>query len=171
MIQRDVIAVAAFAALVVAAASLIGWSSYRHGVQTERAVWERKQAKAEEQAKELAEANAAETARRFSAQQAIINETLREKENARLDADRASAAGERLRKQIATLTAACRATSDPGAIGSGEAADASGDLLNGVLERLDEAANRIARHADEARAAGLACERSYDVLNNGGPNG
>jgi hypothetical protein len=33
-----------------------------------------------------------------------------------------------------------------------------------VQRRLDEAADRIARHADEARAAGLACERAYGAL-------
>lgn len=168
--NRDIIAWGGFIGLAAAAFALVGWSSYRHGVQTERAIWERRQAEAERKAKEQAEANAAETARRFAAQQAIINQALREKENARLDADRASAAGERLRKQIASLAASCRATSDPSAIGAGETAAASGDLLNGVLERLDQAADRIARYADEARAAGLACERSYDALT-GGENG
>lgn len=164
IVSRDIIAWGGFIGLAAAAFALVGWASYSHGVQTERAVWEAKQAKAERKAKEQAEANAAETARRFAAQQAIINEALREKENARLEADRASAAGERLRKKIASLAASCVSPGDTGAIGSGETADAPGSVLNGVLERLDEAANRIARHADEARAAGLACERSYDAL-------
>lgn len=164
MIPRGIIAWGGFIGLSVAAFALVGWASYSHGVQTERAIWERKQAEANRKALDQAEANAAETARRFAAQQAIINEALREKENARADADRAAAAGERLRKQVAGLAAACSAARDPGAVGSGEAAGAAGDLLDGVLERLDEAANRIARYADEARAAGLACERSYDAL-------
>ena len=152
------------AAMVAFAFGGAVYTGYEWGESSERAVWERKQAEAQRAAKEQAEQNAEETARRFAAQQAIINEVLREKENARLDADRAAAAGERLRKQIATLAASCVSPGDPGAIGSGEAADAPGSVLDGLLERLDEAANRIARHADEARAAGLACERSYDAL-------
>lgn len=151
------------AVLVVAMASAYSVGNIK-GKASERSAWEARQAEANRKALDQAEANAAETARRFAAQQAIINQALREKENARADANRAAAAGERLRKQIASLAASCASPGDPSAIGSGATAAASGDLLNGMLERLDEAANRIARHADEARAAGLACERSYDAL-------
>lgn len=38
------------------------------------------------------------------------------------------------------------------------------DLLAGMPGRIDEAAGDIAKFADAAHVAGLACERSYDAL-------
>ena len=106
-----------------------------------------------------------EESRRADAIQEIANETQSQLVQARADADAAAASGERLRQHIAAVTASCRraATDSVVAAASAPAGPADG-LLEVVQRRLDEAAERIARHADEARAAGLACQRSYDAL-------
>ena len=84
---------------------------------------------------------------------------------ARADAAAAADAGQRLRDRIAAITATCgRATSDPGPASGSAPAVAAADLLADVQRRLGEAAQGIAAYADAARAAGLACERSYDAL-------
>ena len=73
--------------------------------------------------------------------------------------------GERLRQRVAELTAGCRRAAGSAAVtGASPTARSGVDLLADVQRRLDEAAGRIARHADEARAAGLACERAYGAL-------
>lgn len=119
-----------------------------------------------EKAARQAEAEArAEERRRADALQEIAHETQSQLDRARADADAATSAGERLRQRVAELAAACRRpTGDPAAPGSGQAADTAARVLADVQRRLDEAAGRIARHADEARAAGLACERAYGAL-------
>ncbi|WP_447639597.1 DUF2514 family protein [Pandoraea norimbergensis] len=69
-----------------------------------------------------------------------------------------------LRKQLAEYTAAARHS----AATSGGAPAVGGtdslDLLAGLFTRSDQAAGEIARFADAAHIAGLACERSYDAL-------
>lgn len=69
-----------------------------------------------------------------------------------------------LRKQLAEYTAAARRS----AATSGGAPAVGGtdslDLLAGLFSRADQAAGELARFADAAHIAGLACERSYDAL-------
>ena len=92
-------------------------------------------------------------------------EHIADLERARADAAAAADAGQRLRDRIAAITATCgRAASDPGPASGSAPAVATADLLADVQRRLGEAAQGIAAHADAARAAGLACERSYDAL-------
>jgi hypothetical protein len=106
-----------------------------------------------------------EEQRRVAALQEIADEALQRETAARADADAATAAGGRLRQQISRLTASCRAAaSNPATAGSGPSADATADLLAQLQQRLDEAADGIARFADRAHAAGAACQSSYNAL-------
>ena len=113
-----------------------------------------------------AESAARETERRWTAaMERVVNEHQTQIDQARADADAAASAGERLRQRVAELTAGCRRAAGGSAVaGSGQAADATARVLADVQRRLDAAADRVARHADEARAAGLACERAYGAL-------
>lgn len=69
-----------------------------------------------------------------------------------------------LRKQLGQYVAVARgsATAD-GSTPTPSGADPL-DLLSGVFTRADQAAGDLARFADAAHIAGLACERSYDTL-------
>ena len=56
------------------------------------------------------------------------------------------------------------ATADPAIAGAGAPAGTNASLLAELLERAGYTAAELAAAADAARAAGLACERSYDAL-------
>lgn len=104
----------------------------------------------------------AEEQRRAAALEVAINETEDQLARARADNDAARDAGERLRNQIAAITARCRAaTTGTGTAQAGPATGTTADLLADVQRRLDEAADGIAGFADRAHAAGSACERIY----------
>lgn len=84
-----------------------------------------------------------------------------------LQGDDVLAAGfARLRGQLDAFIAAVRrrAAEDPALTGRGEAAGPALDLLAELFRRADARAGELARYADNARIAGLACERSYDAL-------
>lgn len=91
---------------------------------------------------------------------------------ARADGDRASAALDRVRKQLAAFRAAVgRATADSGAATPGPAAGAAAGVSADMLERLADRVERLggragvyARFADAAHAAGNTCQRSADAL-------
>lgn len=124
----------------------------------QRETWERKTREAVESAR-------AEEQRRAEALQGVIHEVEQNLAQARADADAASDSGERLRKRLSAITAACRVgTSNPASASAGPTTEASGDLLADVQRRLDEAQDRIAEFADKAHAAGKACERSHGTL-------
>jgi hypothetical protein len=130
-----------------------------------KAAQERKAADPAEAARQAEAEARAEEQRRTAEVQKVADETRIALERARLDADSAADAGRRLRTQIATLTASCRAaSSDSGTAIGGQATDATADLLADVQRRIDEATDRIAAHADAATAAGTACQRSYEAL-------
>lgn len=152
----------------VALLLVAGWS-YRAGVDAEHGRWVVKQAQAEAAALVQSEFNRKEEARRRAAQQGALDAKEQELAGARRDAAGAVDAGSRLRAEIGRVTAACRPAGYPAAPAGSTPAPAALDMLADVQRRLDAAAEGIARHADEARAAGRACERSYDALN-GRPN-
>lgn len=119
----------------------------------------------ERSAAEQAQRAADETARRLAAQQERVDAALEREQEARAAADRAATAGQRLRAQLATITANCRAASgNPAAPGDSEADAPTTDLLADVQRRLDEATDRIARFADDSHRAGLACQAEYEGL-------
>lgn len=85
--------------------------------------------------------------------------TLEELARLRIDRADADAAGRDLRVRLAGAVAAARAA----AAGSAPTGDPIGVLAD-VLVRADDRAAVLADFADRSRAAGLACERSYDAL-------
>lgn len=156
--------------LLVAALALAGLQTYRLAVeQGAHARTQRAHAQhlgdLERAAGEAVTAARAVESLRFAALWEILNETQADRDRARADAAGAADAGVSLRRRIAALTAGCRATaSDSTPAGSSPPADTTADLLADVQRRLDDAADGIARHADEAHIAGRACERAYDTL-------
>lgn len=69
-----------------------------------------------------------------------------------------------LRKQLSQYVAAARhSAASSGGTPAGGGADPL-DLLAGLFSRADQAAGDLAKFADAAHIAGLACERSYDAL-------
>ncbi len=147
------------------------------GVQTYRLAAERqahaatKAAHAEQIAALERAAHEAEVAarseeqRRTRALQGIINDTEQKLSIARDDAAAAADAGQRLRAQLAAVTASCRrGARHTAASPAGAPAIATHDLLADVQRRMGEATDGIARYADAAHAAGAACERSYRAL-------
>ena len=139
------------------------WYAYESGVGAERDRWQIVQAKEAVDRAAQEHKNRVESERRFAAMQEITDEAIAEKDKARADADAAAAAGARLRAKIRDLTLSI-ARHDPASAGNGAATGTAADLLDGLFGRLEEAENGIARYADEASAAGRACERSYDAL-------
>ena len=119
----------------------------------------------ERASREAALAARTEERRRTAEVQKAADEAHDALARARADAAAANDAGQRLRDRVAALTATCgRASGDTSPAASGPSAVATADLLADVQRRLDAAADGIAAHADAARAAGLACQRSYDAL-------
>lgn len=120
----------------------------------------------ERTAREATEAARKEGARRLHQTLEVSHDTEHRLAQARADAVANAAAGQRLRQQIAALTATCGGVrpGDSAPASAGEAADATADLLAYVQRRLDDAADGIAGFADEAHARGLACERIYGGL-------
>lgn len=82
---------------------------------------------------------------------------------ARADADTRAASERWLRQRIDTLLAGA-VGSNPSLADGGPAAGAPIDMLAHVLGRALEAAGQLAEYADQARGAGLTCERSYDAV-------
>lgn len=98
-------------------------------------------------------------------QQEALNAEYLARIAAEADADSARNAAGGLRQRAAQLAAAARCSAGDSALAaSGPPADAPGDLLAELLERVDQAAGEIGRYADQARRSGQLCERSYDAL-------
>ncbi|VVE90387.1 DUF2514 family protein [Pandoraea bronchicola] len=94
----------------------------------------------------------------------ISDDAKKKADQALADARTADAAADGLRKRVAELVAAAKhSTTASGSAPAGVGTDPL-DLLAGLFSRTDEAAGDIARFADAAHIAGLACERSYDAL-------
>ena len=98
-----------------------------------------------------------------------LQENLDAERLARLDVEasarRAVAADVGLRGELARLASRARAASaDPAAAGEREAAAAAVPVLAGLLEQCSERRTELARYADEARIAGLTCQRAYEGL-------
>lgn len=107
----------------------------------------------------------AEEQRRAAAAEEVIREAAEREAQARADAVAAGAVADRLRRQIAALTArGGSAGRDPAAASAGPPAGDPIGVLADVLERADRRAGILAEYADSARSAGLACERAYDSL-------
>ncbi|NVL44060.1 DUF2514 domain-containing protein [Pseudomonas syringae pv. actinidiae] len=153
--------------LLALASTLYG--SYRHGVTVTDLAW---QAKWAEQSKVQSEAVATTTTeyrteeqRRQKAANQVANDARQEQTAALNDAAVADAAGDRLRVQAGKLAASASCVpGDPGASERGKAATRAAMVLSELLSRSDARAGELAKYADSARIAGLACERSQKSL-------
>lgn len=105
---------------------------------------------------------ATETARRATALQEIVNEQTLKLDAARADAAAATAAGQRLRAQLAAYRRTAGQDSTSAAIRSATSTSAS--VLADLLSRCSERREELAQYADIARGAGKTCERAYDAL-------
>ncbi|MGN5354318.1 DUF2514 family protein [Ralstonia sp. L16] len=96
----------------------------------------------------------------------IANEATHQIAIARADARAASAAADRLRARVDQLATASRAAGYSSAVraGPGQPSGDPLDVLVDVLRRTDGAAGELGEYADNLKAAGLACERTYDAL-------
>jgi len=101
----------------------------------------------------------------------IADEATQQVAVARADARAAGDAADRLRERVSQLVAASRAAGDSAAAGAsaGQPGGDPLDVLVDVLRRTDGAAGQLGEYADSLKAAGLACERSYDALSDGAP--
>lgn len=126
-------------------------------------------------AKAAAHARALEIERELTAREQALQATIdKQDQNARhaqaqhaADRAAATAAADRLRERLATITRAASAgarvqadTSASLAIERASAADTT-RVLADVLASVDARAGALADFADRAHAAGLACERTY----------
>ena len=114
-------------------------------------------------AQQAAEVAALETQRRLELQKE--NDDAHQKQLAQiaLDATRADAAANGLRKQVATLLAASRAKHPAVEPGSAPAGDAIGVLAE-LFSGADQTAGILGAALDRSYAAGKLCEASYQSL-------
>jgi hypothetical protein len=112
-----------------------------------------------------AAANAQETQRRLAAQKEAQDAHDKEVARARADAVAARSASDRLRRQLAAVASDRRAAAGhPAAAAHGAPTDLGFDLLSDMFSLADQAAGELAERADEARAAGLQCQRAHEAL-------
>lgn len=81
---------------------------------------------------------------------------------ATVDAGTADAAGDRLHVEASQFAAT--ACGDSGPAQRGASATRAAMVLSDLLQRADKRAGELASAYDHARIAGLACERSYQVM-------
>lgn len=149
--------------------ALAFWAGDSHGSRVTNLAW---QAKWDAEARQLAQARAqAEMAARTEElrRQTTINEVQQHAEHqlalARADAVAAHAESGRLRSEARRL--AIRASGSAHHPGTTNGRPATGSpflVLADVLSRADQRAGELAAALDASRAAGLACEQSYDAL-------
>lgn len=161
------------AGLVVMGAAAVGVQTLRlSSTQAELEAARRTHAEhlaADERAARLA----TEQARQAEAQrQAHIEEVMRdartEIDRARRDAVAADRVAQRLREHIAVLVmpgaGTGTATANPDPAAGSPPATGPGLVLAQLFGRADDRAGQLARYADDAAAAGRACERAYEAL-------
>ena len=156
----------ALGAVLVGAA--YGYGHHR-GVNSTELEW---QCKWNKQALALATAKAealekvrAVELRRQSDIEKVRQDAEQEIARAKTDAASADAASERLQQQAKRLAArASQCSGNTGAAISGQTTDSAAVVLADLLGRADKRAGELAAAYDQARNAGLACERAYDAL-------
>lgn len=138
-----------------------GWQ--RHQVKTVTAELMQQQAEAAKARETALSASITETERRLDAQRKIVYEARKQADQAKADAVAAAAVAGKLRARLAAITSGARPV-DSSASSGGESAADTARVLADLLARADDRAGILARHADEARAAALACQRAYESL-------
>lgn len=165
-------------AFVLLGAAFVGQREITAGVQVKLAQAEsridklvadyaRAESDARQQALEHERAIAAKEQSLTATLEANAKEAQRAQVSIAADRDRARAAEQRLRDQLATLVNRYRAdrapSANPAAAGQQPPAGDAIGVLADVLGRADQRAGELADFADRAHAAGLACERDYDA--------
>jgi hypothetical protein len=135
--------------VVLGAAGLGGWAG-----------WDWRDARAQRERVAAVEDSQREEAALRGRMEESHERALEELARLRIDRAAADAAGRDLRVRLGAAVAAARAAA---AAGSAPAGDPIGVLAD-VLVRADDRAAVLADFADRSRAAGLACERSFDAL-------
>ena len=121
-------------------------------------------ATAERKAREQSETYRAKEKELRDAHDKIERETQATLAAANAGADRAVAAGQRLRRELADYLTAHRERATAAAAANQCATDGPAlDLLAELFRRADQRAGELAAIADTARARGNACERAYDA--------
>ena len=121
-------------------------------------------AAAERKAREQSETYRAKEKELRDAHDKIERETQATLAAATAGADRAVAAGQRLRRELADYLTAHRERATAAAAANQCAPDGPAlDLLAELFRRADQRAGELAAIADTARARGNACERAYDA--------
>lgn len=143
---------------------LLAWGAWqRHQARSiERKHTAAVAAAAQERESKL-QADAAETARRLAAQKGATDDATKTNKALAVDAARARAAEQRVRQQLAALTANS-GTSDPASAAASAPAGETVTVLANMLGRCVSRARELAEYADAARTAGETCERSYEAL-------
>ncbi|PHX32332.1 hypothetical protein AO278_23170 [Pseudomonas syringae pv. syringae] len=147
--------------LLALAGALYG--AYRHGVTVTDLAWKAKWA--EEVSIQTETVATTTTEYRTEEQRQVANDARQEQTAALTDAAVADAAGDRLRVEAGKLaaTTSC-APGNTGAAERGKAASRAAMVLSELLSRSDARAGELAKYADSARIAGLACNRFVDAL-------
>ncbi|NMY06321.1 DUF2514 domain-containing protein [Pseudomonas sp. WS 5059] len=103
-----------------------------------------------------------EEQRRQSAVNKEASDAREQNKAAAVDAGTADAVSGRLHVEAGKFAAA--ACSDPGVAQRGASATRAAMVLSELFQRADKRAGELAAAYDQARIAGLACERSYEGL-------
>ncbi|MGO0686846.1 DUF2514 domain-containing protein [Pseudomonas fulva] len=145
------------------------WGAYEHGRSVEQAQAGQVSAQ-RDSGDRLAEVLGERGARQQEHQRAQAQEEARahgheERSIASAGAAGADAAGQRLRDDGAQFAAAvsCPGT-DTAAVARGQAATRAAMVLSDLLTRADARAGELAKAYDQARIAGVQCEREYDGM-------
>ncbi|MBA1222615.1 DUF2514 domain-containing protein [Pseudomonas fulva] len=145
------------------------WAAYEHGRSVEQAQAGQVSA-LRDSGDRLAEVLGERGARQQEHQSAQAQDEARahayeQHQAADADAADADAAGQRLRNESAKLAAAisCPGT-DTAAVARGQAATRAAMVLSDLLARADARAGELAKAYDQARIAGVQCEREYDGM-------
>ena len=161
------------AILILAMAALLagaGW--WARGIQAERdsalaAATHSQAMRAMADAAATASEHARATERAASDRIATISTQAHDAlQTAHRDAAAADRVAGQLRQHIARLAApaAGGAAGDSGLAAAGPPAAGPGLVLADLFGRADDRAGELARFADQAHAAGLACERAFDAV-------
>lgn len=156
------------AAVAVLTIVILAGGGFAAGVRLERTIWEarwneRSAQDAKAAAEQQTQARATEQANQRRNQE-IQADATQQINQARADADAGRADADRLRKQVALLSAKRCPAGNSGSPSS-STADARADvLLNDVFGWSVDRAAELAEAYDRARIAGLACEAAYDSL-------
>lgn len=158
---------AVFALIALATAAL--WGAYSHGVTVTELRWQAQQSdQAALQAKAMATATTTsrtEEQRRQTAVNEDANESRNQAAAAAHGIAAAGTAADGLRSDTARVIAAGAVVpGDPGLTDRSEAARRAALVLSGLLDRSVARNRELAKGFDDARRAGLTCERAWASL-------